>query len=257
MPFIRCSEDFTYASRLTTIVDKVASELSVSLLETSLDNVAFPRRYTGHYFLSNLWYWHKEAMLEHPLCMRAVNPSFICWHCVEFSNCPPFLRGGYCVHVPASWAEYEGSSLLFASTPAVFAYYSGRYLNRLSADFIFRAAVTEHSVYCLSSFLLSAFERGSIRLHSTCSGAEDEARCGVFRLLPVGVRHFVDHVGIFEVTRQMSLVKTHAWLAYHRTVEVDWGHVGKTSWLPYGGPSGEVRSVPGPGAPSGKRGLKG
>lgn len=151
----RCTEEETYTRRGAAIVRNHLSLAEGAPTSHSLDYVAFTRS-TGRYFLTNFEYWFKEILFEHRLCVKTGSMLFFNWHCVNILGIPTRALEQLFVQLPSWWSSYMGSSLLFASTPLVFAYHPALVLLTGQLSLLFLISVAEKCLHALISFFSSA-----------------------------------------------------------------------------------------------------
>lgn len=108
-------------------------------------------------------------------------------------------------------------------TPIVFTYHSSSALLTESRSLIFCIAVADLYVYALLSFFLSAVLDGPSNATHDFEAATSLVESSALLPFPSGVQSFVSDAGLFSVLQGRPLDYGQAYIAYHRSVEGDWG----------------------------------
>lgn len=144
---------------------------------------------------------------------------------------------------------------MFASTPTVFAYQSSLALLIDRYGLLFCMAVTEHCVNELMSFFSSVLLGRPSHATHDFEGVASFVETGVLLPLPCDVHSFVSNVVFLFVFQGSQLGYGQAYMAYHRSLEVEWNDEVCVWWFPYTSSSWKVLDVPAGAVPSWKRNV--
>lgn len=120
-PFVHCYREVEYERDLSTLVHRFDRQ---PLPEMGPSFVFLCRPFSHLHFHKRFDYWACDCDFEHRLCLHA-RGILASWHDFELFAIPPLHRPSHYRRTPGWAREFEGSRLLGASTPMVFAYYSG------------------------------------------------------------------------------------------------------------------------------------
>lgn len=176
-------------------------------------------------------------------------------HCFNLLDIPSTRRFEQFVERPEWWECDECIHLLYFPFSFAYAYYSSIAVFGNHNNLRFWGAATEHSVFCLISFVASAFY-GRTRTDSAdfCS-VEDFCQGAISLPLPQGVLELIQDTGCFETFLSCAFDISQAHLTLHRTFEVRWNNDSNVGWFAYCAGDGIVSDIPDRNVPGRKSSL--
>lgn len=244
MLFIRCTEQLPYLTQLAVIMVRYADLLDVEFTTHSLNYVTLQRRFGRQLRVISFLYQLNKKAFEHYSRLKATNQLFVNWQCVDFFDIPPARGLELFVEMP-EWLEcYQGYLLLNVPTPVISGYYANLVLSSWHKILLLRVAIAKHSVFCVMAFVAYALYCRSCAVSADFCGVEDLFRGGILLPLSQGVLLFLQDVGFFGIIPVFTFNISQAYLAFHRTVEVDWSINENVGWLLFIAGDGIVSDTP-------------
>lgn len=108
----------------------------------------------------------------------------------------------------------------------------------------FRVAVSEHSVFCLISFVASTLYRVPCTASSDFRSVEDLCRDGILPPSCEGVLIFVQDNGLFEIVFECTFGIPQSYLKFHHTLRVEKSSDGNSWWFLYSASESIVSDIP-------------
>lgn len=150
--FFFCIEQEAEESRLALLLQKSLEIAAAAAVTHSFEYVAFPPPVDSLNLLSNFEYWLKEFQFEQRSRVPHHALLIVKWICVDMFGISTHDREKFFVCLPSWRFDYDGSSLLGASTPTVLAYHSSFALRPERRSFFLSIATAEHLVLLCCHF---------------------------------------------------------------------------------------------------------
>lgn len=140
--------------------------------------------------------------------------------------------------------KVQGSHLSIMSAPIVLTYHFSLVLLTERSSLILDITVAEHFVYGLMSFFFSALLGGPNHVTYDFERATSLVESGVLLYLQSSIHSFVSGVGLFSLLRGSQLHYGPAYLAYYRSLKVNWDDESFVRWFSYTSLSSEGLDIP-------------